>query len=88
MGKKPPKDIRDEIERLVNDLNYQSYRYYVLDSPVISDEEYDRLFFHLKDLEERHHFILPDSPTQRVGAPPRDKFEKVKPRITVMKDKK
>ncbi len=78
MGKKPPKDIRDEIERLVNDLNYQSYRYYVLDSPVISDEEYDRLFFHLKDLEERHHFILPDSPTQRVGAPPLDKFEKVK----------
>ena len=78
MTEKPPKHIRDEIGKLVNDLNYHSYRYYVLDSPVISDEEYDRLYFHLKDLEDRYHFILPDSPTQRVGAPPLDKFEKVK----------
>jgi DNA ligase (NAD+) len=72
------KDIKDEIEKLVKDLNYHSYRYYVLDSPVISDEEYDGLYFHLKKLEDRHRYILPDSPTQRVGAPPLDKFEKVK----------
>ena len=72
------KDIKDEIEQLVKDLNYHSYRYYVLDSPVISDEEYDRLYFHLKKLEDRYRYILPDSPTQRVGAPPLDKFEKVK----------
>ena len=72
------KDIKDEIEKLVKDLNYHSYRYYVLDSPVISDEEYDGLYFHLKKLEDRYHHILPDSPTQRVGAPPLDKFEKVK----------
>jgi DNA ligase (NAD+) len=78
MTEKPPKHIREEIEKLVSDLNYHSYRYYVLDSPVISDEEYDRLYFHLKDLEDRHHHILPDSPTQRVGAPPLEKFEKVK----------
>jgi DNA ligase (NAD+) len=78
MTEKPPKQIREEIEKLVNDLNYHSYRYYVLDSPVISDTEYDRLYFHLKDLEERHHYILPDSPTQRVGAPPLGKFLKVK----------
>ena len=72
------RDIKDEIEKLVKDLNYHSYRYYVLDSPVISDEDYDRLYFHLKKLEEQYQYVLPDSPTQRVGAPPLDKFEKVK----------
>jgi DNA ligase (NAD+) len=70
--------VRSEIEKLVKDLNYHCYRYHVLDSPVISDAEYDRLYFRLKDLEEEYHYILPDSPTQRVGAPPLDKFEKVK----------
>ena len=78
MTEKTPKHIREEIEKLVNDLNYHSYRYYVLDSPVISDEEYDRLYVHLKDLEDRYNYILPDSPTQRVGAPPLNKFYKVK----------
>jgi DNA ligase (NAD+) len=78
MPEKIPENIKQQIEKLVKDLNYHSYRYYVLDSPVISDEEYDRLYFHLKDLEEKYHYILPDSPTQRVGAPPLDKFEKVR----------
>ena len=73
-----PQHIKEEIEKIVNDLNYHSYRYYVLDSPVISDEEYDRLYIHLKDLEDRYHYILPYSPTQRVGAPPLEKFDKVK----------
>jgi len=70
--------IKSEIEKLVKDLNYHCYRYYVLDSPVISDEEYDQLYRRLKDLEEKYKYILPDSPTQRVGAPPLDKFEKGK----------
>src|SRR5512139_4055592 len=70
--------IKDEIEKLVLEINEHNYRYYVLDAPVISDAEYDRLFRHLKELEEKHRYILPDSPTQRVGAPPLDKFEKVK----------
>ncbi len=69
---------KKEIERLVKELNEHNYRYYVLDAPVISDEEYDRMFRRLKELEEKHHYVLPDSPTQRVGAPPLDKFEKVK----------
>ena len=72
------REIKDEIEKLVKDLNYHSYRYYVIDTPVISDEDYDRMYFHLKKLEEESHYVLPDSPTQRVGAPPLDKFEKVK----------
>lgn len=72
------RDIKQQIEKLVKDLNYHSYRYYVLDSPLISDEEYDRLYRGLKDLEDRSQYVLPDSPTQRVGAPPLEKFEKVK----------
>ncbi|MBI4682180.1 MAG: NAD-dependent DNA ligase LigA [Nitrospirae bacterium] len=72
-----PADIKHEIEKLVKDLSYHCYRYYVLDSPVISDSEYDRQYRHLKELEEKYDYVLPDSPTQRVGAPPLDKLEKV-----------
>lgn len=65
------RDLRDQ-------LNYHSYRYHVLDAPVISDGEYDRLLSELKGLEARHPDLLtPDSPTQRVGAPPRDDLPKV-----------
>ncbi|MFN3479636.1 MAG: NAD-dependent DNA ligase LigA [Thermodesulfovibrionales bacterium] len=73
-----PEEVKREIERLVKEVNYHNYRYYVLDSPVISDEEYDRLFLRLKELEEKFNYILPDSPTQRIGAPPLEKFEKVR----------
>ena len=78
MPEKIPENIKHEIEKLVSELNYHCYRYYVLDSPVISDEEYDRLYFKLKKLEDDYGFILPDSPTKRIGAPSLDKFEKVK----------
>lgn len=70
--------VRAEIEKLVKDLNEHIHRYYVLDAPVISDSEYDKLYRRLQELEERYHYILPDSPTQRVGAPPLEKFAKVK----------
>jgi len=78
MPDKTPHTIKQEITKLVKELNYHCYRYYVLDSPVISDGEYDLLYHRLKELEDTHHYILPDSPTQRVGASPLDKFEKVK----------
>lgn len=70
--------IKKEIEKLVKELNEHSYRYYVLDAPVISDAEYDRLYRKLKDLEEQHGYVLPDSPTQRVGAAPLEKFGKIR----------
>ncbi|HYA26528.1 MAG TPA: NAD-dependent DNA ligase LigA [Thermodesulfovibrionales bacterium] len=73
-----PEDAKKEIEKLVRDINYHNYRYYVLDSPVISDPEYDRLYRRLKELEEKFRHVLPDSPTLRVGAPPLEKFEKVR----------
>jgi DNA ligase (NAD+) len=70
--------MKQEIEDLVKKLNYHCYRYHVLDSPEISDADYDSLYRKLKQLEESSGYILPDSPTQRVGAPPLEKFEKVK----------
>lgn len=73
-----PDTIRKEIEELVKALNEHNYRYYVLDAPAISDAEYDELYHKLKGLEEQHHHIVPDSPTQRVGAAPLDKFRKIK----------
>ena len=67
-----------EIDKLVKEINEHNYRYHVLDAPVISDAEYDKMFRRLKELEESYGYVLPDSPTRRVGAPPLDKFEKVK----------
>ena len=64
------------VEELRQQVNYHNYRYYVLDSPVISDAEYDRLMQELTALEEQHpELVTPDSPTQRVGAPPTAAFE-------------
>ncbi len=61
-----------ELRRRIGEHNY---RYYVLDRPTISDAAYDRLFRELQDLERRHpELIRPDSPTQRVGAAPAEKF--------------
>ncbi|MEK6743887.1 MAG: NAD-dependent DNA ligase LigA [Nitrospirota bacterium] len=75
---KLPAESKKEIEMLVKDLNEHSHRYYVLDAPTISDAEYDKLFRRLQVLEEQYHYIRPDSPTQRVGASPLEKFEKIK----------
>ncbi|MCX7958770.1 MAG: NAD-dependent DNA ligase LigA, partial [Deltaproteobacteria bacterium] len=63
-------ELREEIER-------HNYNYYVLDNPVISDAEYDRLMIELTELEEKYpQFKSPDSPTQKVGGKPRDEFRK------------
>ncbi len=69
------KEAEKRIQELRKQINYHNYRYYVLDDPVISDEEYDRLFKELIELEKRFpEFKSPESPTQRVGAPPRKEF--------------
>ena len=71
-------DPLERIDRLRQEINYHNYRYYVLDQPVISDEDYDALMHELMDLEKRNpEAITPDSPTQRVGARPSDKFATV-----------
>src|SRR5207248_5898442 len=65
-------------EELRGQLRDASHRYYVLDAPTLSDAEYDRLFRELEQLEADHPDLrTPDSPTQRVGAAPSEKFAKV-----------
>lgn len=65
----------DRIKELRDLLNEYNYQYYVLDAPTVPDAEYDRIFNELKKLEQAQpNLVTPDSPTQRVGAPPLDKF--------------
>lgn len=65
--------------QLKQELHYHLYRYHVLDAPVISDAEYDRLMEELKAIEAEHpDWVTPDSPSQRVGATVSEKFEKVR----------
>jgi DNA ligase (NAD+) len=69
---------RQRLEELRQLIHYHNHRYHVLDAPVISDAEYDRLLNELKQIEAEHpEWVTPDSPTQRAGATPLDKFEKV-----------
>jgi DNA ligase (NAD+) len=67
------------IAKLREEIHYHNYRYYALDDPVVSDSEYDRLMRELENLErEFPGLISPDSPTQRVGTAPLEKFEEVR----------
>lgn len=78
-------EAAQEIERLRQELTIHDWLYYVLNSPIISDEEYDRLFRRLVELEEKFpEFITPDSPTQRVGFPPAEEFAKVSHRKVML----
>ncbi len=70
--------IRREMEELAREIREHDYRYYVLDDPVITDAEYDRLFQRLLELEEQYpHLASEDSPTRRVGGRPLEKFVQV-----------
>ena len=72
------KNAQERLDELRTQVDHHLYRYHVLDDPEISDAEYDRLYDELKALEEEHpDLITPDSPTQRVGAPPSERFLKV-----------
>ena len=79
--------IQQEIADLREQLHHHSHLYYVLDSPEISDEEYDRLFRRLKDLEEEYpQFYDSSSPTERVGGgllPFFNKVEHTKPMLSL-----
>ena len=69
----------ERAEELRKELEYHNHRYYVLDDPDISDADYDALLNELRDIEAEHPELrTPDSPTQRVGAEPLDKFEQVR----------
>ncbi len=71
--------LLSELEQLKRDINFHNYRYHVEDAPLISDAEFDRLVRRLKEIEAQHpEWITPDSPTQRAGGAPLEKFVKVR----------
>jgi len=71
-------EVEKRIAQLRAQIDEHNYRYHVLDDPEVEDAVYDRLFDELKSLEEKHpELVTPDSPTQRVGAQPSERFGKV-----------
>lgn len=75
----PEETLVQELNRLKQEINYHNYRYHVLDAPVVSDYEYDRLMQRLKQIEGEHpEWITPDSPSQRTGGTAAEKFTKVR----------
>ncbi|MCJ7508125.1 MAG: NAD-dependent DNA ligase LigA [candidate division Zixibacteria bacterium] len=77
--------IKQKIEKLREEINYHNHRYYVLDDPEISDDEYDKLFDQLVELEKKYpQYVFPDSPTQRVGATPLTEFKTVKHSLSML----
>ena len=80
-----PKSARQRAASLHKQINDHNYRYHVLDAPSISDAAFDRLVRELRDLETRHPaLITPDSPTQRVGAPPSAAFATIRHRTPML----
>ncbi len=78
MNRNIPDEIINEITRLREEIRRHDSLYYVLDSPEISDAEYDLLFRRLQELEKEYpELITPDSPTQRVGGQPLEKFGEI-----------
>ena len=72
------KQIENEMRELEKSLEYHSKKYYIEDSPEISDFEYDEMFYRLKALEEKYPALAStNSPTKRVGGAVLEKFEKV-----------
>lgn len=80
-----PREVRERVEKLREEIRRYDYYYYVLNQPLISDAEYDRLFRELQELEARYpELVTPDSPTQRVGAPPAEEFAPVEHAIPML----
>jgi len=78
MAKAAAAGFKKEIEELREKLRYHEYRYHVLDDPEISDSAYDKLMVRLKEMEAAHpELATADSPTVRVGGPPREGFQTV-----------
>jgi DNA ligase (NAD+) len=78
-------ELRHRADALRRELNGHNYRYYVLDAPVISDAQYDKLLRELQQIEAQHPELLTaDSPTQRVGAAPSAEFGQVRHKLPML----
>jgi len=82
---KQKKQVVTEINDLRNELGEHNHRYHVLDAPVISDAGYDRMLRRLEALEHDYpELVTPDSPTQRVGGAPLERFETVNHSVAML----
>ena len=80
-----PPDVSSRVDALHATLHEHAHRYYVLDDPRVSDAEYDVLFRELQQLEQEYpDACTPESPTQRVGAPPLPGFEQVRHAVPML----
>lgn len=80
-----PEEIKRRADELRKEIEFHNLRYYQLDSPLISDAEYDRLMQELLAIEHQYpELAIPDSPTQRVGAPPVAAFAAVRHEIPML----
>src|SRR5574344_2279761 len=71
-------EIKQQIDALREELNRHNYNYYVLNTPAITDQEFDKLMHRLQDLEAEHPELAdPTSPTQRVGSDLNNDFRQV-----------
>ncbi len=78
-------DVKKQIERLRSEIRRHDYLYYVRNQPKISDQQYDKLFAGLKELEQANPpFITPDSPTQRVSERPLEGFTTVRHSVPML----
>src|ERR671914_2486973 len=78
-------EARSRVQELREAIDYHSYRYHVLDDPEVADAEYDALVGELMEIEQAYpDLVTPDSPTQRVGAPPSEAFAPVEHRMPMM----
>ncbi len=78
-------EAEKRIKELRQQIEHHNYRYYILDDPEISDQEFDQLMQELKQLEEKYpELTTPNSPTQRVGAEPAKEFETVQHRLPML----
>ncbi|AMD01507.1 NAD-dependent DNA ligase LigA [Halomonas chromatireducens] len=81
----PEKKILDEVATLRAELDDANYRYYVLDEPRMTDADYDRRLRRLQEIEAEYpDLVTPDSPTQRVGAPPDAGFPEVQHAVPML----
>ena len=77
--------VHQSAAKLRGGINHHNHRYYVLDDPVINDDQYDALMGELRRLEEEHpELVSPDSPTQRVGARPAEGFSQVQHTVPML----
>lgn len=71
-------ELQQQLEKLRAEIRYHNYRYYIVNDPIVSDSEYDQLMRKLREIEQDHpEWVTPDSPTQRAGAPPAERFSKL-----------